>query len=47
MKVFVAGGSGALGIPITRKLIERRHEVIGLTRSQDGARQLAELGPGP
>jgi nucleoside-diphosphate-sugar epimerase len=47
MKVFVAGASGALGIPITRKLIERRHEVIGLTRSQDGARQLAELGARP
>ena len=47
MKVFVAGASGALGIPITRQLIEHGHEVIGLTHSATGSRRLEALGARP
>src|SRR5689334_1364566 len=33
MKVFLAGASGAIGRPLVRQLIERGHEVVGMTRS--------------
>jgi nucleoside-diphosphate-sugar epimerase len=33
MKVFIAGASGAIGRPLMRQLIERGHEVTGMTRS--------------
>jgi nucleoside-diphosphate-sugar epimerase len=47
MKVFVAGANGALGIPLTQQLMERGHEVIGLTRSETGASELRMLGAHP
>ena len=37
MKVFVAGATGALGIPLTRQLIARGHEVLGLVRDPASA----------
>ena len=37
MKVFIAGASGAIGQPLMRQLIERGHEVVGMTRSNAGA----------
>lgn len=37
MKVFIAGASGAIGQPLVRQLIERGHEVAGMTRSHAGA----------
>ena len=37
MKVFLAGASGAIGRPLVRQLIERSHEVVGMTRSNAGA----------
>jgi nucleoside-diphosphate-sugar epimerase len=33
MKVFTAGASGAIGQPLIRQLIERGHEVVGMTRA--------------
>jgi nucleoside-diphosphate-sugar epimerase len=33
MKVFIAGASGAIGRPLIGRLIERGHEVVGMTRS--------------
>jgi 2-alkyl-3-oxoalkanoate reductase len=44
MKVFVAGASGAVGIPIVHELIRQGHEVAAMTRSKRGAQQLQTLG---
>jgi nucleoside-diphosphate-sugar epimerase len=43
MRVFVAGGSGTIGIPLVRALVASGHQVTTLTRStgkQDGLRAL-------
>ena len=42
MKVFIAGASGAIGRPLVRQLVERGHEVVGMTRSN--ARVVEQLG---
>jgi nucleoside-diphosphate-sugar epimerase len=44
MNVFVAGASGAIGRPLIAELVRRGHVVTGLTRSDAGARALADLG---
>jgi nucleoside-diphosphate-sugar epimerase len=44
MKVFLAGATGALGVPLVRALLSANHEVIGLTRTRPGARMLTDLG---
>jgi nucleoside-diphosphate-sugar epimerase len=47
MRVFVAGANGAIGKPLTRLLLSRGHQVIGLIRNPDGAAGLRELGAQP
>jgi nucleoside-diphosphate-sugar epimerase len=44
MNVFVAGASGAIGRPLIAELVRRGHTVTGMTRSDAGARTLADLG---
>jgi nucleoside-diphosphate-sugar epimerase len=44
MKVLVAGSTGAIGRQLVSALIEARHEVVGLTSSQNGVRTLKERG---
>ena len=44
MKVFVAGATGSLGVPVVRLLVAEGHQVVGLTRSQARAPIVAELG---
>ena len=44
MNIFVAGASGAIGRPLITGLIRHGHRVTGMTRSDKGARALAELG---
>ena len=44
MRIFVAGASGAIGQPLIAELVRRGHEVTGMTRSEAGARDLADLG---
>ena len=44
MKIFVAGGTGAIGRPLVKKLIDDKNLVIGLARSDRAARQLETLG---
>jgi nucleoside-diphosphate-sugar epimerase len=44
MKVFIAGSTGALGLPLVRELVARGHEVIGLTRSPAKRSLLENMG---
>src|SRR5438874_11989771 len=44
MNVFVAGASGAIGRPLVAELVRRGHRVTGMTRSDAGAKALADLG---
>ena len=44
MKVFVAGATGTLGLPLVRALVALKHQVTGLTRSAEKRSMLEELG---
>jgi len=44
MRVFVAGATGALGLPLVRALLARGHQVVGMTRSAGKRETLARLG---
>jgi nucleoside-diphosphate-sugar epimerase len=44
MRVFVAGGSGAMGRPLVRRLVEAGHEVTGTTRREERADQIRAAG---
>jgi nucleoside-diphosphate-sugar epimerase len=35
MRVFVAGGSGTIGVPLVRALVASGHEVVAMTRSPE------------
>ena len=47
MKVLLAGATGAIGVPLTRMLIQRRHEVLGLARNPARAASLEAMGATP
>ena len=44
MKIFVAGGTGAVGRPLLAKLLAKGHDVVALTRSADGTEALVKQG---
>ena len=44
MKVFVAGASGTIGIPLVRALVDAGHHVVALTRSPGKRSALEALG---
>src|SRR5215471_15398850 len=44
MRVFVAGGTGAIGRPLIKQLVERGHSVTGMASREKSARALEELG---
>src|SRR5262245_36435622 len=44
MKVFVAGATGAIGLPLVRALCTLGHQVTGMTHADRGVDRLCELG---
>ena len=44
MKIFVAGGTGTVGRPLIARLLAEGHALVALTRSPEGAQDLAERG---
>ena len=47
MKVFVAGGSGTIGLPLARALVAAGHEVTALTRTPEKAGAIRASGAQP
>jgi 2-alkyl-3-oxoalkanoate reductase len=47
MRVFVAGATGAIGARLVPQLVERGHEVIGITRSPEKGDRLRAQGAEP
>jgi nucleoside-diphosphate-sugar epimerase len=44
MNVFVAGGSGTIGVPLVRAAVAAGHQVTAMTRSPEKAAELRALG---
>src|SRR3954470_6997788 len=44
MRVFVAGGSGAIGRALVPRLVEAGHEVVAITRTEARTGELRALG---
>lgn len=47
MKIFIAGATGVIGTRLVSQLVERGHEVDGMTRTQSKAATLEKLGARP
>ncbi len=44
MRIFVAGATGAMGVPLVKRLVAAGHQVTGLTRSESKRSLLEGLG---
>src|SRR5688572_28158391 len=47
MKIFVAGGTGAIGRPLIAELLAKGHAIVALTRSVEKAQALMQQGIEP
>jgi len=47
MKIFIAGGTGAIGRPLIAELLAKGHSLVALTRSAEKAQALVEQGIEP
>ncbi len=47
MRIFVAGASGVIGRRLVPLLVAQGHSVVGMTRSDERAEQLGEMGAEP
>lgn len=47
MKILIAGATGVLGRRVVRRLVEKRHDVVGLSRSEENALLLESMGGVP
>ena len=47
MKIFIAGGTGAIGRPLITELLAKGHTVVAMTRSSEKAQSLVEQGVEP
>src|SRR5262245_62458449 len=47
MKIFVTGGTGAIGRPLIAELLAKGHALVALTRSAEKAQALVEQGIEP
>ena len=47
MKIFVAGGTGAIGRPLMAKLLAKGHTLVALTRGPEKTQALVEHGIEP
>ena len=47
MRVFVLGGTGTIGTSVVAEMLERNHQIVGLSRSEESDQKLVSAGVQP